>query len=55
MSQSADTADADTDADEDVDVVLDDLFFMSSHHCYWTMQTQSDSGCVDFEKKLGVV
>ena len=26
------------------------LFFMSSHHCYWTMQTQSDSGCVDFEK-----
>ncbi len=22
---------------------------MSSHHCNWTMQTQSDSGCVDFE------
>ncbi len=27
MSQSADTADADTDADEDVDVVLDSLCF----------------------------
>ncbi len=26
------------------------LFFMSSHHCWWTMQSQSDSGCVDFEK-----
>ncbi len=26
------------------------LFFMSSHHCYWTNQTQSDSGCVEFEK-----
>ncbi len=31
------------------------LFFMSSHHCYWTMQSQCDSGCVDFEKKRGVV
>ncbi len=28
MSQSADTADADTDADEDVDVVLDSLCFL---------------------------
>ncbi len=28
------------------------LFFMSSHHCYWTMQTQSDSGCVDLEKNM---
>ncbi len=28
MSQSVDTADADTDADEDIDVVLDSLCFL---------------------------
>ncbi len=26
------------------------LLFMSSHHCWWKMQSQSDNGCVDFEK-----
>ncbi len=26
------------------------LFFMSSHHCWWTMQSQWESGCVDLKK-----
>jgi hypothetical protein len=26
------------------------LFFMSSHHCYWSMQTQSDSGVLILKK-----
>ncbi len=25
------------------------LFFMSSHHCWWTVQSQFDSGCVDLK------
>ncbi len=48
MSQSTDTPDA--DADEDVAVVGITLFFTSSHHCWWTMQSQFDSGCVDLKK-----
>ncbi len=31
------------------------LFFMSSHHCWWTMQSQFDSGCVDFKKMKSCV
>ncbi len=25
-------------------------FFISSHHCWWTMQSQCDSGCVGLKK-----
>ncbi len=53
MSQSADTADA--DADEDVDVVLKSMFFMSSHHCWWTIQSWCDSGCIDLKKMKSCV
>ncbi len=31
------------------------LFFMSFHNCWWTMQTQSDSGCVDLKKMKSCV
>ncbi len=31
------------------------LFFMSSHHCWWTMQIQRDSGCVDLKKMKSCV
>ncbi len=51
MSQSADTADANAEADEDVDVVLESLCFSCPPTIvYWTMQTYSDSGYVDFEE-----
>jgi hypothetical protein len=32
------------------------LFFVPSHHCWWTMQTQCDSGVCWFENmKRGVL
>ncbi len=31
------------------------LFFMSSHHCWWTMQRQCDSGYVDLKKMKSCV
>ncbi len=31
------------------------LFFMSSHHCWWTIQIQCDSGCVDLKKMKSCV
>ncbi len=50
MSQAADTADANADADEDVDVMLDSLCFSCLPTIVIEQQTQSDIGCVDFEK-----